>query len=162
MNIPNRIHIADLNAFEISDIASLPIDQLATLQVDLEEYLYLAKLIKDRLDVALERRFSAQAAEARAASGKDTGTVRFQEGAAEIAADLPKRVSWDQEQLGQLVETIKAEGDDPTEYVDISIKVPERKYAAWPKHIRSAFEKARTVRIGKPSYKILMDWEAVQ
>ena len=48
----------------------------------------------------------------------------------------------------------QAEGDDPAEYVDIAIKVPERKFAAWPSHIRSAFEGARTVRTGKPSFRL--------
>jgi len=161
MTIPNRIPIKELNSYEISDIAKLPIDQLATLQLELEEYLYFSKMIKDRLDAALERRFAQKASEVRVGAGKDTGTIRFQDGAAVIIADLPKRVSWDQDQLGMLVERIRSEGDDPKEYVDMSIKVPERKYAAWPQHIRAAFEQARTVRIGKPIYKIRMDWEVV-
>ena len=40
------------------------------------------------------------------------------------------------------------------EYVDIAFKVPERKYAAWPSVIRAAFEDARTVRTGKPVFKL--------
>ena len=60
-------------------------------------------------------------------------------------------------QIRQLVERMKAEGDDPAEYVDITIKVSERKYVAWPSHIRSAFEGARTVRVGKASYEISLN-----
>ena len=58
------------------------------------------------------------------------------------------------DKLAALVERIRAEGDDPAEYVDVSIKVPERKFAAWPSHIRSAFEDARTVRTGRPSFRL--------
>ena len=79
---------------------------------------------------------------------QDTGTVRFDDGAVTVIADLPKRVDWDQAQLAGLVERISAAGDDPTRYVDVSFKVPERKYAAWPESIRQNFEPARTVRTG--------------
>lgn len=159
MNIPNRIQIDDLSAMEVADIASLPVEQLIALQGEIAERLTITKLMKDRFDSALECRFSLQARETRAAQGKDTGTVRFNEGLAQVVADLSKKVSWDQSQLSQLVERMKAEGDDPAEYVDITIKVSERKYAAWPSHIRSAFEGARTVRVGKASYQLSLNDE---
>ncbi len=47
-----------------------------------------------------------------------------------MVADLPKRVEWDQAQLAAMVERIRAAGEDPSEYVEISFKVPERAYAA--------------------------------
>ncbi len=65
-----------------------------------------------------------------------------------MVADLPKRVDWDQAQLAALVARIRDAGDDPTEYVDLAYRVPERKYAAWPEGIRAGFEAARTVRVG--------------
>ena len=46
--------------------------------------------------------------------------------------------------------------------VEISFKVSERKYGAWPSHIRSAFEAARTVRVGKPTFKLNLTTEAVR
>ena len=63
-------------------------------------------------------------------------------------ADLPKRVDWDQDKLAAMVARIRAADVDPAQYVDIAIKVPERKYAAWPDNIREQFEPARTVRPG--------------
>ncbi len=99
-------------------------------------------------------RFGEQAHGARQASGKDTGTVRLVEDGVIVIADLPKRVDWDQAQLAALVERIRAEGDDPAEYVDIALKVPERKYTAWPTGIRTAFAGARTVRVGKPTFNL--------
>ena len=102
MNIPNRIQIDDLSAMEVADIASLPVEQLTALQSEIAERLTLTKLMKDRFDSALECRFSLPAREGRAALGKDTGTVRFNEGPAQIVADLPKKVSWDQSQARSL------------------------------------------------------------
>ena len=71
-----------------------------------------------------------------------------------MVADLPKRVEWDQVQLAAIVERIRASGDDPAQYVDVSIRVPERKYAAWPRSIQAEFEPARTVGSGSPSFRL--------
>ena len=101
-------------------------------------------------------KYGAEAAEARREAGKDTGTVRFDDGDITVVADLPKRVDWDQAQLAAMVERIRAAGDDPADYVETSIKVAERSYAAWPPAIRQDFEPARTVRTGQLSVQLLI------
>ena len=102
---------------------------------------------------------TVRAAEERQAQSKDTGTVSFDDGDLTAVADLPKRVDWDQDHLADIVERIRAAGDDPAQYVDVAINVPERKYAAWPAHIREAFEPARTVRTGKPKFRLVLGEE---
>ena len=156
----NRIHLEDIRAMPVGEIAALPAQQLALLQEDAEAALAAARADKDRLDGAIERRFAEQAQTARQTAGKDTGTVRLVEDGVVILAELPKRVAWDQDQLGALVERIRAEGDDATEYVDIAFKVPERKFAAWPAHIRERFAAARTVNTGKPVFKLSLAEDA--
>ena len=99
-------------------------------------------------------RYEHRAIGALAAAGKDTGTVRFMDGIVEVTADLPKKVEWDQRRLAALTAQIRAGGEDPGEYVEVSFKVAERAYAAWPERIRNAFEPARTVRTGKPTYRL--------
>ncbi len=162
MSIPNRPTLNDLPTMPVGDIAGLPADQLALLQEAADEALRSAKLARDWLDGALALKYGDTAAKARQAADKDTGTVRFDDGAVTVVADLPKKVDWDQAQLAALVERIRAEGDDPAEYVDIAFKVPERKYAAWPNAIRAAFEAARTVRVGKPSFRLSLNDEVSQ
>ena len=95
--------------------------------------------------------------EARAAIAKDTGIIRFSDGAITIVADLPKKVDWDQAKLAALVETIRGSGEDPGQYIEISFSVSERAYGAWPDAIRRAFEPARTLRTGKPTFRLLRD-----
>ena len=136
----------DLVRLDASEIARLPVDLLAILQREVDERLKQAKAAKARLDGALTIRYATRAEEARRAAGKDTGTVRLDDGDFTVVADLPKRVDWDQEQLAAMVERIRAAGDDPGQYVDVTYKVPERKYAAWPEAIRKGFAPARTVR----------------
>lgn len=159
MTISNRISLDELRRMAVGDIAALPAEQLALLQDEAAEALRRAKTDCDWLDGAVALKYGDRAHATRQAAGKDTGTVRFDDGAVTVIADLPKRVDWDQDKLAALVERIRAEGDDPTEYVDVAIKVPERKFAAWPSHIRSAFEDARTVRTGKPSFRLSLNTE---
>jgi hypothetical protein len=159
MTIPNRIPLDDLPTMPVDDIVALPGDQLALLKHDADERLRIAKMLCDWLDGAIALKYGDQAQEALRAEGKDTGTVRLQDGPVTVVAELPKRVDWDQAMLAGLVERILTDGADPTEYVDIAFSVPERKYTAWPKDIRQEFEPARTVRTGKPKFRQLLGEE---
>lgn len=156
MTAANRLSLDDIRKLPIGEIAALPADQLALLQEDAGEAFLAAKTVKEWLEGAIALRYRDRAASERQAEDKDTGTVRFDDGPVTVIADLPKRVEWDQTQLAALVERIRAGGENPSEYVELAFKVPERKYAAWPAHIRSAFEAARTVKTGKPSFVLRM------
>jgi len=118
-----------------------------------------ATTLCDWLDGAIALKYVDEAQDARRAEGKDTGTVRLQDGPVTVVAELPKRVDWDQAMLVGLVERIRADGAGPADYVDIALSVPERKYTAWPKDIRQEFEPARTVRTGKPKFRLLLGEE---
>lgn len=152
MTAANRLSLDDIRKLPLGEIAALPADQLALLQEDAGAAFLAAKTVKEWLEGAIALRYRDRAASERAAEDKDTGTVRFDDGPVTVIADLPKRVEWDQRQLAALAERIRAGGEDPTEYVELAFKVPERKYAAWPVHIRSVFEPARTVKTGKPTF----------
>jgi hypothetical protein len=144
----NTPSVDDMLNMPTGELAQLPVEFLASLQAELTHATKQLKSATARFSTALEVRYATRAAEARRACGKDTGTVRLVDGDYTVVADLPKRVDWDQEALAAMVARIRAAGDDPAQYVDITIKVPERKYTAWPDAIREGFEPARTVRTG--------------
>jgi len=144
----NSPRVDDLMSMSSQDIAALPVELLATLQREIDEALKHDKAVKARLDGALVHRYASRAAELRQEIGKDTGTVRFDDGDFTIVADLPKRIAWDQSQLASLAKRIRVGGEDPDEYIDTSFKVSERKYTAWPEYLRQDFEPARTVKPG--------------
>jgi hypothetical protein len=155
VNAPvNRPRLGDLRTMPIGEIAALPAAVLALLQDEAEEAAKAARHLADWLNGAIALRYADRAAAARRAEGKDTGTVRFDDDEVTVIADLAKKVDWDQAELATLVAAIRAEDGDPAEYVDTVFRVPERKYAAWPRHIRTAFERARTVKAGKPTYRL--------
>ena len=161
MNIPNRPTLADLVRMPVGAVVTLPADVLALLQEEAEETLRRAKATKDWIDGALSIKYADAAAAARQAAGKDTGTVRLQDGTVTVIADLAKKVDWDQAKLAALADRIRADGDDLAEYVETTLKVSERKFGSWPGHIRSAFEAARTVRVGKPTFKLSLNNEVM-
>lgn len=139
----------------IGELASLPASELFRLQREVDEALRKAKLAASWLEGALAMRYSHRAHQARAVQAKDTGTVRFEDNGVTIVADLPKRVDWDQDTLAGVADRLTAEGEDPRHYIEAILKVSERKYAAWPPHIRKVFEPARTVRTGKESFELI-------
>jgi len=155
-HLPNRPTLDALRQMAVSDVIALPAEHLALLQTDAREALDAAKRMQDWIEAAIALRYEQRAVGARAAAGKDTGTVRFQDGAVEVVVDLAKRVDWDQPRLAALSEQIRAGGEDPGQYVEVSFKVSERAYTAWPERIRAAFEPARTVRTGKPTYRLII------
>ena len=154
--LANRPTLDSIRMLPIGEVAALPAEHLALLQEDAAAALDASKKAKDWIDGAIALRFADHVQALRREAGKDTGTVRFEQDGVTVVADLPKRVDWDQALIAGVVERIRAAGDDPTQYVDIAIKVPERKYTAWPESIRTAFAPARTVRTGKPSFVLTL------
>ncbi|HET6377639.1 MAG TPA: hypothetical protein VFG05_04950 [Methylocella sp.] len=152
--LTNRITLDKLRAMPIGAIAALPAEELAVLQQEADEGLKAAKSLKDWLEGAIALKYAGRAAQARANAGKDTGTVRFADGAVTVVAEVTKKVEWDQAKLAALVETIRAGGENPSDYVEISFHVSERAFGAWPERIRQTFAPARTVKTGKQAFKL--------
>jgi hypothetical protein len=151
---PNRVSLADLLAMSLADALKLPTEQIALLADDLVVANKELKAQGAALLVLLDRRYGARAQAKRHEEKKDTGTVRLDDGDFEIAAGLPKNVSWSQPLLASLWEKIRESGDDPGQYIDVEYSMPEDRYSALPEHLRRPFESARTVKTGKPTYKI--------
>ena len=149
------VSAANLQNLTVQQIASLPAADLARLQQEATANFRKAKAVVDWLDGALSLRYKDRAHQARAQAEKDTGTVRFEDNGVTVVADLPKRIEWDQDTLAGVAHRLTAEGEDPRHYIEAVLKVSERKYAAWPPHIRKVFEPARTVRTGKETFELI-------
>ncbi|MBI4968211.1 MAG: hypothetical protein HZC25_08855 [Rhodospirillales bacterium] len=150
----NRIRIFDLPHMDPGDVAGLPPGELSLLLEDLDSSAAELARAETVLRTGLDLRYGERATALRRAEGRNTGTVRIEDGGFVVIADLPKKVRWDQEKLAALVADIRASGENPAEYVATEFKVSERAYGAWPSSIRTAFEPARTVAVGKPAWRI--------
>jgi hypothetical protein len=157
-----QITLDQLRSMPVGQITALKSSQLAQLQVDAIKQIGSAKLTKDLLDGVLNHKYGDQAAEFRHLQGKDFGTVRFDDDGITIVSDLPKKPVWDQKQLSSIVQSIKEDGDNPSEFVDTTFKVSESKFNAWPEYIRRQFEPARTLKAGKAVFKLVNKAEGDQ
>ena len=143
-------------AMPAGDLALQTSASLFQLKNDAADLQALAKAVVDHLDRALDLKYSKQAHALRLAAGKDTGVVHFDDGHVQVTADLPKKVDWDQKKLADLVCRMTANGDNPAEYVEISYRVSETKFNAWPETLKSAFAPARTLKTGKPGFRLAL------
>ena len=152
----NRISPEEVLTTPAGELAALASESLFQLKNDAADLQALAKAVVDHPDRALDLKYSKQAHAMRLAAGKDTGVVHFDDGHVQVTADLPKQVEWDQKKLADLVRRMTANGDNPAEYVEISYRVSETKFNAWPETLKSAFAPARTLKTGKPGFRLAL------
>lgn len=153
------IYPAQLTEMSVAQLEALPAEQLAEVLHNLEQLQDWTKQTKAKLDAALVRRFGDLERAARAESGKDFGTVHFNDGPLRVTVDQPKRVSWDQAQLAAIAGRIAASGERVEDYLDVEFSVSESRFNNWPAALRSQFEAARTVKPGKPSFRLSLKSE---
>jgi len=148
-------------ATPVGALAQQPAERLFRIKSAATDLLAAGKALSDHIDQAIDFKWSERARNLRHDAGKDTGVVNFEEDDVRITADLPKKVDWDQTRLADMTRRIAESGDDPRQYVEITYRVSETKFNAWPETLKSAFEAARTVKTGKPSYRLALMKEGV-
>lgn len=138
------------------DLAALQSEALFQLKNDATDLLSAAKAIVEHIERALELKYADRVHVLRLAAGKDTGVIHFDDGRVRVTADLPKRVEWDQKRLAEIVRRIAEGGEDPAEYVETAYRVSETKFNAWPESLKGAFAAARTLKTGKPGFRLAL------
>jgi hypothetical protein len=152
---PN-IDITALGTLQIHELAELPIGVLADLQEEVDNALALARRRRAVLDYALDHKYGSDAQKMQLSQGKDSGIIRIDDGEFVVAADAKKSVIWNQDGLRDLAELIRQSGGNPDEFIvtEEKLTVRENAYKNWPSDIQKAFEQYRTVKVGKPTYRI--------
>ena len=143
-----------LGQLSVAELEALPIAEFDALIRQVVAIRDTTRCYEQVMHTVSNNRFGERARQLREADGKSTGTVRFDEDGFVVIADLPKRPEYDQAKLRAAVEALRKWGENPEDYVGIEIKVPETRYNAWPPGIRQLFEPARTLKVGKPTYKL--------
>lgn len=156
----------DLTIFP-ADIAEMSVSQLAALSPmqkqeicrNLDAAIDWLKKARNKFDAALDQCYGERARAALRESGRDFGTAHISDGPLRIKFELPKKVSWNQKQLGEIAERIVASGENVESYLDIKLSVSESRYTNWPPALQQQFAAARTVDAGKPSFTLSLDSE---
>ena len=148
------ITLQNIESHPIGEIIALPPATLMGLLADAEEAARKAKLVREWIEGTVNLKYGQRFEALRRDQEKPYGVIHLEDNGCIVTCDLSKKPEWDQTKLAEITNRIRAGGGDVDEYVDISYRVAERKYAAWPEHLRQSFEPARTVKAGKPSYAI--------
>lgn len=145
-----------LAEMSVAQIGALPAAQLQEAHINLLSLQSMVKAVLDRMHTALDQRYADQAQAARLANGRDFGVCHLTDGALRITVDLPKKVAWDQVQLSATAARIAAAGDKVADYIDTDYSISESRFNNWPPVFKDQFAPARTVRPGKPTYRLAL------
>ena len=156
MSTPTTFTPEQVLATPAGTLAQQPAELLFSFKNSAADLLTDAKSLCDHIDQAIDFKWNERARFLRHEVDKDTGIVHFDDGNVRITADLPKKIEWDQTRLAEIVRRISESGDDPKQYVEITFRVSETKFNAWPDTLKSSFNAARTVKTGKPSYRLAL------
>jgi len=150
------LHPDQILAIAPADLALQSGDALFEIKNSAATQLSKAKTLAAHIDRALDLKYTDRARQLRLAAGKDSGIVHFDDGAVRITADLPKKIDWDQKQLAAIYRRIADSGDNPAEFIETSYHVTETKFNAWNQSLKDAFIPARTVKTGKPDFRLAL------
>ncbi len=164
VRISKGVAMSDLTIFP-ADIAEMSVSQLAALSpmqkheicMNLDAAIDWLKKARTKFDAALDQCYGERARVALRESGRDFGTAHISDGPLRIKFELPKKVSWNQKQLGEIAERIVTSGEKVEGYLDIKLSVSESRYTNWPPALQQQFAAARTVDAGKPSFTLSID-----
>lgn len=151
---PESDVLDEIGQLYVAELEGLPLSEIDQLLKKTNHTKETARHYEQLLQSELNRRFAERAHALRKDEGKDTGRVRFENDGYVVIADLSKRTEYDQLKLRDAVEALRKWGEDPNNYVGIEVTVSESKYNAWPPAVRALFEPARTLKTGKPSYRL--------
>ena len=143
-----------LQTLSASELSKFSGSALFDIQQQTQRTYDQAKDDKDWIEAAIALKYCEKAQTIRPQFGKDTGVIHFEDENLYITEDLPKRVSWDQSKLSHIAQSIRAKGENVHEFLDMNYKVSEHKYIAWPERLRSLFQGARTLKTGKPVFRL--------
>ncbi len=146
--------LEEVGNFMMAELEVMPLAELNELMQRVSSAEESARQYKQFLQAVMHHRFGIKANQLRQDAGKTTGVVRFEDDGFVVVSDLPKRPEYDQRKLKEAVEALRRWGEDPEDYVGIEFKVSETKFGAWPPAVRDLFEPARTIKAGKPTYKL--------
>jgi hypothetical protein len=152
------VHMKNLSILETlsaKEIGALAVGDLMGLSDQVAKLVSYAKELKEKLDDGLNLKFSEAVKNNLRSENKDTGTTKFFDGAFQIIAEVPKKVTWDQEKMEELIKRVPDERRKSI--VKISYAIDERKYSELPHEYQELFRGARTITPGKTKFQRSME-----
>ncbi len=145
-------NLSVIETLDVKDLSKLPVFDLADLNEQVAKLVSHTKELKEKLEDALNLRFSETVQNNLRSENKDTGTAKFFENGFQITTEVPKKVTWDSEKISEIIKNI------PEEKCKAIVKtvhtIEERKYTQLSPEDKQLFADARTVTPGKTRFQI--------
>lgn len=148
----NMNQLSMLEALTAMEVSLLETKNLMQLNQQLTELSGKVKTMKEKLDDGMNLRFAEVVKNNLRSESKDTGTTRFFDGAFQIIAEVPKKVTWDTEKMERILKQVPEE--KRKSIIKTSYSIDERKYAEMSYEYQQLFKDARTVTPGKTKFQI--------
>ena len=145
-------NLSVIETMDVKELSQLRTYDLADLHEQVSKLMSHAKELKEKFDDALELRFSETIKNNLRNENRDTGTTKFLENGFQITAEVPKKVNWDSEKIGEIIKTISEEKRKAI--IKTTHVIDERKYAQLSPEDKELFVEARTVTPGKIKFQI--------
>jgi RNA polymerase sigma factor (sigma-70 family) len=145
-------NLSTLETSSAKEISQLEVHDLMDLSDQIAKLTSHAKELKEKLEDGLNLKFSEAVKNSLRGENKDTGTTKFFDGAFQITAEVPKKVSWDQEKMEELIKRVPDERRKAI--VKITYAIEERKYSELTHEYQELFREARTITPGKTKFQI--------
>jgi hypothetical protein len=149
-------HPDQVLATPAGELAELASESLFQLKNDAADLLAAAKAIVEHVDRALDLKYADRAHQLRWRPARTPASSISMTATCASPPICPRRSSGTRSKLADITRRIAANGDDPSEYVEISYRISETKFNAWPESLKSAFAPARTLKTGKPGFRLAL------
>ncbi len=138
----------------ISDLSAKSGEELLKLVDSAEAQLVETQKIRDWLESAIAYKYVYKATSIRSELQQEFGFIYFEDGAVKVTSEIPKAITWDQKKLAAIAETIRRQGEDPEEYMEVQYTVLDACFDQWPEVIKDAFRPALSIGQGTSSYRL--------
>lgn len=149
-----QISIKEILHVPIGAIAKYKVEQLYELLNEAAGNLEQVKRTKQWIESAVALKYEEQVKAKRLRLEKDIGVIHLEDGGFKLTSEVAKKVEWDQMKLAKIAATIAVNGGVLSDYVESYYHVPESKYNSWSETIKNLFVPARTLTLGKASYRL--------
>jgi hypothetical protein len=150
-----QITIEQAKHVPIGELAKSAIADLYRLHGEAKTNLEGARRLKEWIESAIALKYEEKAKAKRLRFVKDTGIIHLEDNGFKVSCDVAKKVEWDQQKLAKIASDIMTSGGNLDDYIEIHYNVSERTYNSWSEPLRNVFNSARSVRLGRPTYKLV-------
>ena len=146
--------IDSLMSISIGSLAKYQVGELHLLLDGVSRDIEQLKRIKQLLELATSLKYKESIYSKRLSLDKDSGVVHVFDDDYKVSCSIYKKIEWSQGILKSLMDDLASKHLDPSDFIDTSYNIPERRYLGWHKNLQSMFKPARTINFSNPYIKI--------